>query len=714
MSRSARALQRVDASSSTLTAYDRQILAESPVLYLPLSGGSGGSADHALHGHSGTSVQSPSLTSLPNGERATVFDGATQYIEVADDDALSVTATGVLTIEAWMRPDVLQFPNEEGSGYVYWLGKNTSGNSEYSARMYSATNTETPPRPNRISGYAFNLTGGLGAGSFFQDTVSVGEWIHYVLVINSVSTSSTYPTGYTKVFKDGVQRDQDSLLDYNIVPQNGSAPFRIGSVTLNSFFQGALGKVAVYNYELSATQVHSHYRMIVPAVSGSASLIKHVGDASTSVTGTKLTITVPPAGVSAGSTLIAKAAHAYTSGSPSMADSRGNTWTLHKTSPNASLTMRAALFSAQIDTALQGGDTIQLATSASVGNKTFSVDEFSNLIFGTALDVVNNNGSTSTTPGTSLSIATTQADDLVYGMVAVNGPLSEGYTEDGLGEFTGLVRTGTSSGSGDVTVNGAFKSVAVTGTYGYKPTLAVSEPWVEIIAAFKAGIPVVTPPATGSASFIQGIGTVSAVTSGTTLTISVPTGGIPAGHTLIVRTCGDYTSTGASVTDSRGNTYTRDRSSGDSGTTMRASIFSCAVTTALQSGDTITITWPSAVNVRAAAVDEFARVLSPIAVDVQNGASGTSTSPSVTAVTTNGDDLMVSLVAVAGPSTEGYTDDTIHLWSGLSRIGTTTASTNRTLNGAYRAVAAAGTYQYQPTLENSQIWIDLVVAYKAG
>jgi hypothetical protein len=44
--------------------------------------------------------------------------------------------------------------------------------------MYSRDNTEV--RANRISGYVFNQGGGLGAGSYFEDRVRPGEWIHLV------------------------------------------------------------------------------------------------------------------------------------------------------------------------------------------------------------------------------------------------------------------------------------------------------------------------------------------------------------------------------------------------------------------------------------------------------------------------------------------------------------------------------------------------------
>ena len=116
---------------------------------------------------------------------------------------------------------------------------------------------------NRISGYAFNLAGGLGAGSYFQDNVTVGQWIFYTLTINTVNVSSTYPTGYTKIFKNGILRDQDSLAGYNIVPMNGTRPMRIGSRQLESFFKGAIGKVAVFDYELNSNQIQIHFNCMV-------------------------------------------------------------------------------------------------------------------------------------------------------------------------------------------------------------------------------------------------------------------------------------------------------------------------------------------------------------------------------------------------------------------------------------------------------------------
>jgi hypothetical protein len=246
------------------SGYDAGVLSDAPIGYWP------GRADLTGHGHHGTYSGAPRLTVLPNGDTAPRYDGATQYLTIPDAPDLSVTRTGVLTIEAWLRPDTLQFPNGEGDGggYVHWLGKGVPGQHEYVARMYSLVNPER--RPNRISGYAFNSAGGLGAGSYFQDVVHRGEWIHYALVINTVNRSSAYPTGFVKVFKNGRLRDQDALIDYHVVPRDGTAPFRVGTRNLTSFFQGAIGKVAVYDREVNATRLLAHYRsMVAPAATGS-------------------------------------------------------------------------------------------------------------------------------------------------------------------------------------------------------------------------------------------------------------------------------------------------------------------------------------------------------------------------------------------------------------------------------------------------------------
>lgn len=242
-----------------VSAYDQAVLADRPVGYWLLS-------HEAMHDASGKNHHGTwhgvrtKTQDLPNGEKAIYFNGQDAYYEIPDVDHLEVSHKGVLTIEAWMSPGVLDYDKvEEGKDYIHWMGKGTPGQHSWAARMYNKDSFREN-RPQRISGYAFNLEGGLGAGSYFQESINVGTWIHYVLVINTNETSSQYPTGYTKLYRDGVLKDQDKLSDYNIVPGNGTAPTRIGTRDFNSFFEGGLAKVAIYDYELSSQEIRNHYQ----------------------------------------------------------------------------------------------------------------------------------------------------------------------------------------------------------------------------------------------------------------------------------------------------------------------------------------------------------------------------------------------------------------------------------------------------------------------
>lgn len=246
-------ISRAEASS-----YDDLIRSQRPRLYLTLGSLTRTTFEPDLSGNGHRALRLPQNwmpnARLPNGDRATVFDGRSQYLEVASHPYLSVPTTGTLTLETWIRPDTLQFPASQ-DGYVHFAGKSEPGAQEYVFRMYNRASE----RPNRISAYVFNPEGGLGSGSYFQDSVTVGEWIHVAAVINTQS-SAAYPDGYVKIYKNGQLRDTDSLRDYSIEPVAGNAPLRIGTRDLNSFFQGTIAKFALYDYELSAASLAQHVK----------------------------------------------------------------------------------------------------------------------------------------------------------------------------------------------------------------------------------------------------------------------------------------------------------------------------------------------------------------------------------------------------------------------------------------------------------------------
>jgi Concanavalin A-like lectin/glucanases superfamily/Carboxypeptidase regulatory-like domain len=185
-----------------------------------------------------------------------VFNGTTSYATIPSAPQLSVGANG-LTIAVWMRPDALTFPKTQGSAanqqYVHWLGKGQTsgagGNQEWAFRMYSQTNP-AGPRDNRISFYVFNPSGSYGCGSYFQDSITPGQWIHVVGVVDAVAQT-------TAIYKNGVFRHSDPYVGgtVTITPTPGNAPLGIGSKDQLTYFEGAIGPVRIWNRALSSTEV---------------------------------------------------------------------------------------------------------------------------------------------------------------------------------------------------------------------------------------------------------------------------------------------------------------------------------------------------------------------------------------------------------------------------------------------------------------------------
>jgi hypothetical protein len=50
------------------------------------------------------------------------------------------------------------------------------------------------------------------------------------------------------------------MSQYNVVPQALSSPLNIGTMAMDGWFPGAIGKVAIYDYLLSPAQISAHYQ----------------------------------------------------------------------------------------------------------------------------------------------------------------------------------------------------------------------------------------------------------------------------------------------------------------------------------------------------------------------------------------------------------------------------------------------------------------------
>jgi hypothetical protein len=249
-------------------SYSQVVLAKGPVGYWRLGeAGSPTAFDSSGNGNGGTYYGNPSFGqpgAINNDpDTAVGFNGSDSgdYVEVPDPDSQSFsqpTSGAGLTVEVWMRPDALVFSGETDNPYVHWLGKGMPGIEEWGLRFYSQDTT----RPNRISAYIWNPSGGQGAGAYFEDALTPGEWMHVVAVYDP-GDMDTMLAG-VRIYKNGVLRkgppDRGTLYGtYTIVPADGGAPVRFATRDGNSFFTGGLDEVAIYSRVLTGAEIMENY-----------------------------------------------------------------------------------------------------------------------------------------------------------------------------------------------------------------------------------------------------------------------------------------------------------------------------------------------------------------------------------------------------------------------------------------------------------------------
>ena len=213
------------------------------------------------------------------------------------------------------------------------------------------------------------------------------------------------------------------------------------------------------------------------------------------------------------------------------------------------------------------------------------------------------------------------------------------------------------------------------------------------------------------------VGQTNSTTTGTSLALTVPATGVAAGNTLLVSFAMDPVSGTVSVADSRGNTYTDNadvmNGTSGSGTGVRTVVLSAPVTTALVSGDTITVTFPS-VGSKAFSVYAVNDLISASRVDKTNTATGSSSSPSsgATAATTHANELLVGAIG----SESRVASVTMTAGGSLSLLNnacadTGTTSSSITVFPEYRIVSATGAQTASGSLTSSERWAAAIVAY---
>jgi hypothetical protein len=189
--------------------------------------------------------------------------------------------------------------------------------------------------------------------------------------------------------------------------------------------------------------------------------------------------------------------------------------------------------------------------------------------------------------------------------------------------------------------------------------------------------------------FVKLIGTAAAHADGTTMTITIPTDGVPAGDFILVAVASDYTTGVPTVTDdgpgSSANRYVLDKSASE-GTDLRVSWLRCVVSTELSAGRSLIITTSSGVVARAAIAIQFTGVSGTL--DGSGSSSSEhSNNPHASWVPDHNFDLHIASVAARQAQSGGMTMDWL---KACNPVGTSAGSGDITLGVAYRFAYKGG------------------------
>jgi hypothetical protein len=250
-------------------SYAQSVLAKRPVAYWRFDDHGQGARDLTGHGHLGTyhghvTFDQPGV--LHGESSASVgLNGSDAFVEVPDSEAFSVSASSQgMTVEAWLRPDVLSFAGQTPQHYVHWLGKGDRGQFEWGFRFYS----KDSPRPNRVSAYIWNPVGepgarNEGAGAYIQDPLQPGVWMHVVACYDPGDAGT--PGAGVSIYKNGTFRAGPArsrgarYASYEIRPAHGPAPLRFGTRDRGSYLAGGLAEIAIYPRVLRAQEIRENY-----------------------------------------------------------------------------------------------------------------------------------------------------------------------------------------------------------------------------------------------------------------------------------------------------------------------------------------------------------------------------------------------------------------------------------------------------------------------
>ena len=227
------------------------------------AGTAGEFKDSTSRGYNGQGAKTGSAsyptrtTGVVKGSYAQLFSGTASYgnfIKIPDENAFSQTTTGYLTISFWANPTTFNFTASGSSGFIRFLGKQSTSSVEWQARIYNSNPGDTYSYPGTVCIYGYNLSGGLGAGAGLnkQGSNPAGQWSYYTFLFTPTSITAwlnapPYTTWSTSL---PYTKRTVTYSSMGIKMGNGTAPVSIGAgsaVSNLGYFSGKIGEVRFSN-----------------------------------------------------------------------------------------------------------------------------------------------------------------------------------------------------------------------------------------------------------------------------------------------------------------------------------------------------------------------------------------------------------------------------------------------------------------------------------
>lgn len=168
-------------------------------------------------------------------------------------------------------------------------------------------------------------------------------------------------------------------------------------------------------------------------------------------------------------------------------DSRHNTWRFVRSVRTGVLDTSTLIMYCYVESTLNIGDTITFSFNGVVADRiAISVAHFNDPLTADVGTVTDGGGVNTTNLFTPATATTTDANELVIGMFALNSPSRTFTATNG---FTALTKVQTTNGASDRAIVPEYKYVSSTGTYTANGTLDLGSEYSGVVQTFRLAIP---------------------------------------------------------------------------------------------------------------------------------------------------------------------------------------------------------------------------------